>query len=219
MGSDNLFHKRKARRGESLRRKKARRASYDTVLIVCEGEKTEPHYFMELRDDLKLNSANIEITGNTGGSSPMNVVDYGFEHYEEYDQTFCVFDKDRHTNYQAALSKIRNKKKRKGHAILPITSVPCFEFWLLLHFCYTTKNFATGPGSICEWVIADLKSELPGYAKGTMGIYEQLKERLPTAIENSCKVANYCKSAGTDHPSTQIHELVEYLQNLKNWKL
>jgi hypothetical protein len=47
MGSDNLFHKRKARQIESLRRKKARRASYETVLIVCEGEKTEPNYFKE----------------------------------------------------------------------------------------------------------------------------------------------------------------------------
>ncbi len=76
MGSDNLFHKRKARQSESLRRKMARRASYDTVLIVCEGEKTEPNYFRELRNDLKLNSANIEITGDAGGSSPMNIVNY-----------------------------------------------------------------------------------------------------------------------------------------------
>jgi hypothetical protein len=49
MGSDNLFHKRKVRRAASLRRTAARRDSYDTVLIVCEGEKTEPNYFRELR--------------------------------------------------------------------------------------------------------------------------------------------------------------------------
>jgi len=215
MGSDNLFHKRKARQVESLRRKKARRASYDTVLIVCEGEKTEPYYFKELRDDFKLNSANIEITGDTGGSSPMNVVNYAFDHYEEYDQTFCVFDKDRHTNYQQAFNKVRDKKQRKEHILQAITSVPCFEFWLLLHFRYTTKNFDTGPGSICDLLIAELKSNLPGYAKGSKGTYGWLKDKLPMAIENARKVADYCKSTGTDHPSTQIHNLVEYLQNLK----
>ena len=215
MGSDNLFHKRKARQAESLRRKKARRASYDTVLIVCEGEKTEPNYFRELRDDLKLNSANIEITGDAGGSSPMNIVDYAFDHYEEYDQTFCVFDKDRHTNYQAALSKIRDKRQRKGHMLRAITSVPCFEFWLLLHFRKTTRNFDTGQGSICDRVISALKNDLPDYAKGTKGIYWATKDNIGTAIQRAREVNDHCKHAGTDHPSTQIHELIVYLQQLK----
>jgi hypothetical protein len=43
MGSEDLFHKRKARSANKLARKKANRASYDRILIVCEGEKTEPH--------------------------------------------------------------------------------------------------------------------------------------------------------------------------------
>jgi hypothetical protein len=40
MGTDDLFHKRKARKAESHRRKKAMRAPYERVLIVCEGMKT-----------------------------------------------------------------------------------------------------------------------------------------------------------------------------------
>jgi len=39
MGTDNLFHKNKARKAESHRREKAKRAPYERVLIVCEGEK------------------------------------------------------------------------------------------------------------------------------------------------------------------------------------
>ena len=49
MGSDDLFHKRKARTAELHRRRVARRAPYDRVLIVCEGAKTEPNYFKWLR--------------------------------------------------------------------------------------------------------------------------------------------------------------------------
>jgi hypothetical protein len=62
MGSDDLFHKRKHRQINSLRRRKPQRDPYDMVLIVCEGKKTEPNYFCDLRDDLKLNTANILVS-------------------------------------------------------------------------------------------------------------------------------------------------------------
>lgn len=215
MGSDNLYHKRKARKAASLKRAKAKRDPYDTVLIVCEGEKTEPLYFKELRDDLQLSPLNIEVTGDTQGSSPLNVVNYGLKYCKEYDRVFCVFDKDRHTNYQQALDKIRGRRKAKGHKIEAITSVPCFEFWILLHFRKTTKNFDTGPGSSCDQVITDLKASLPHYNKGTKGLYQSIKKQLPTAIKHAREVTSYCESAGTDHPSTQIHDLIVYLQNLK----
>jgi len=215
MGSDDLHSKRKARGAASLRRAKAKRDQYDTVLIVCEGEKTEPNYFKDLRKTLKLNTANIKIADDTDGSSPINVVKYAFARYEDYDKTFCVFDKDRHPSYQQALDKIRRKKPRKGHTVCAITSVPCFEFWILLHFRKTTKNFDTGSGSICDQVISDLKNFLPLYNKGARGIYQQLKKELPTAIKRAREIAAHCKTAGTDHPSTQIYELVTYLQKLK----
>lgn len=117
-----------------------------------------------------------------------------------------------------ALNAIRDTGQPEGHTLQAITSVPCFEFWLLLHFRFSTKNFDAGPGSICDRVITELKSYLSGYAKGSKGVYGRLKDTLPTAIKNAQKIANYCKSADTDHPSTQIHELVEYLQNLQNGK-
>ena len=72
MGSDNLFHKRKAKAADRLKRRKAKRSPYDKVLIVCEGEKTEPNYFNECIQFYKLNTANVEVDG-TCGSSPMSV--------------------------------------------------------------------------------------------------------------------------------------------------
>lgn len=63
MGTDNFHHKCKAKQASDLQRLKERRAPYDRVLIVCEGEKTEPNYFNELKDYYKLNSANVEVTG------------------------------------------------------------------------------------------------------------------------------------------------------------
>ena len=82
MGSDDLFHKRKARKAEDSARKKSKRQSYDRVLVVCEGEKTEPIYFEEIRVMLELDSANIEIDGSSG-SSPINVVNHAYDLYQQ----------------------------------------------------------------------------------------------------------------------------------------
>jgi len=82
MGTDNLFSKRKAKKVKQLQRAKECREPYDKVLIVCEGEKTEPHYLMALRDHLKLSQANIKIDPNSD-SSPTSVVKYAKELIKE----------------------------------------------------------------------------------------------------------------------------------------
>jgi hypothetical protein len=218
MGSDNLFHKRKARKIESLRRARAKRAPYDMVLIVCEGGKTEPNYFLELRDALQLNTANIEICGKECGSSPKDVVDFALQEYKankDYDRVYCVFDKDQHQTYNEALDRVRQTNLAKGHKILAITSVPCFEFWFLLHFGYTTKGYVAGQGSICAQVIKDLKQHIPGYEKGIGGIYRQiLLDKTDTAVTNAKKLSRHNTNVETDNPSTKVHQLVEYLRTL-----
>lgn len=148
MGTDNLHHKRRKREAASLRRTQAKRSPYDMVLIVCEGGKTEPNYFHELKDAFRLNTANIEIVGEECGSSPRDVVEYAIKKYwenKDYDRVFCVFDKDRHTTYQAALDRIRQTKLSSSHSIHAVTSVPCFEIWFLLHFRYSTKAYGAAP--------------------------------------------------------------------------
>lgn len=171
MGTENLHHKRKERTKASLRRRRALLDSYDVVLIVCEGSKTEPRYFCELRDDLGLNNFNVVVTGESG-SDPDSVVRFGIEIAKEdggYDRLFCVFDRDRHTTYQAAIDRARTSR---GIPVNTITSVPCFEYWLLLHFTYTDRAFAgAGNRSPCDEVISELHHHLPDYEKGNRGIY------------------------------------------------
>ncbi|VAX03989.1 hypothetical protein MNBD_GAMMA19-755 [hydrothermal vent metagenome] len=216
MGTDNLFHKRKAKK---LARQKANRKPYDKVLIVCEGEKTEPNYFKELKDYCKLDSATI--TGDCG-SSPMNVVDYAWDIYCEaekagdaFDRVFCVFDKDAHGDYQAAIDKLTRMRPRK--VFEAITSVPCFEYWLLLHFDYTDRPFhATGKNSIAGMVLQELKQKWPEYEKAVHGAFEQRLRQLEYAKTNAARALKTAQANGTDNPCTQIHELVDYLQNLKN---
>ena len=185
MGTDNLFHKRKERKVELLRRRRAMKAPYDVILIVCEGAKTEPNYFTELKKALRLSNANVRICGR--GSDPLSVVDFAIETFRrepEFDRVYCVFDRDRHTTYPAALDKVRQTRLGKGSKIFAIPSVPCFEFWLLLHFTYTTRLFDAPAGdSICFRVVEELKKYLPAYQKGDQDI---LKEKRADYGKKDC---------------------------------
>jgi len=51
----------KERQLKHLRRKLKQRASYDRILIVSEGCKTEPNYFREIRQTYRLHTANVEV--------------------------------------------------------------------------------------------------------------------------------------------------------------
>ncbi len=217
MGTDNLFHKRKERKAELLRRRRAMKAPYDVILIVCEGGKTEPNYFSELKKAFRLSNANVRICGR--GADPLNVVNFAIESFRqepEFDRVYCVFDRDRHTTYDAALDKVRRARLGKGTKIFAIPSVPCFEFWLLLHFLYTTKPFDAPPGDpICSRVIEELKKHLPTYQKGKHDIFNKTQDRLNDAISNASRVEQFHQTSGTDNPSTCVQSLVEYLRDLK----
>jgi hypothetical protein len=146
MGTDDLFHTRKARESAALQRQKRERARNKRYLIVCEGTKTEPHYFLELLTDLNIRPQVVRIAPNDG-VSPDRVVAHALHLYGEdavlgdtYDTVYCVFDRDRHTTFDAAVQRIKDLAS-EGKPLVAITSTPCFEFWLLLHVGYTDQPF------------------------------------------------------------------------------
>ena len=62
------------RQQKQLARKQGRRASYDRILIVSEGSKTEPNYFREIRAAYRLHTANVEVRPSELGTAPIQVV-------------------------------------------------------------------------------------------------------------------------------------------------
>ncbi|MGK8843839.1 RloB domain-containing protein [Serratia marcescens] len=69
MGTDNLFHKRKAKGRAELSRKGKGKSVSEKILIVCEGGKTEPNYLKEMKKHYKLETASvIEVCGDECGS-------------------------------------------------------------------------------------------------------------------------------------------------------
>ncbi len=220
MGKENRFKKRRPKGARELKRGKHKRERYDKVLIVTEGKKTEPEYFNDLKKYYRINSANIEIDGNSD-SSPESVVKYGKKLYEDerstgdaFDRVYFVFDKDTHLTYPQALDEI--KRYRRKNTFFAINSIPCFEYWLLLHFIYTTEPFlATGRLSAADQVIHKLKKHYPDYDKSASGLFSKLYDKLETATANAINALQAAEQTGTDNPSTRVHELVEYLQNIK----
>lgn len=216
MGSEDLFRKRKERVGADLQRQKGDRAQNKRYLIVCEGTKTEPHYLRELLVDLHIRSQMVRIAPNDG-VSPDRVVAHAAELYKDdatggdaYDTVYCVFDRDKHTTFDAAVQRTKDLSAA-GQPFLAITSTPCFEFWLLLHFSYTDQPFhAVGRKSVGDQVVSALKAK-PGFAKygkGQKGIYVLLKDKTGDAITHAAQLRRHGAATGSVNPATDMDQLV-----------
>jgi hypothetical protein len=204
------------RRPSPLLSRESKREPYDVVLIVCEGSKTEPLYLGGLQRLHRLSSANIEIVPSPG-QDPLSIVDHAAKmaRTEDFDRTFCVFDRDGHAGYDQALRRIAELNSGGGN-MTAITSWPCFEMWLLLHFEYTARPFERVQNtSACDRVIRSLRRHIPDYDKGRAGLYDELLHRRDTALSNALLLERDNAQTGATNPSTRMHSLVEYLLNLK----
>lgn len=224
MGTDDMYSRRKAKNQSDLRRGSSRRSG-DLVLIVCEGEKTEPIYLKEYLTDLGISKkkAEIEVTGECG-SDPLSVVNLAITKFKSknYDHIFCVIDRDKHQKFHDALTKLKNHKwtngrkelKFKAKTYKAIVSVPCFEYWLLLHYKNTTKVFQGNGQNIspCKECIKDLKKSIPEYEKGSCEIYNTTKDKMEKAITRSRNILAI-KREEYQNPITYFHELVEFLKS------
>ena len=172
----------KIRQRAQLERKQTQRASYDRVLIVSEGSKTEPLYFKEIKKAHRLQTANVEVHPSALGTEPIQIVQYAKKLFEAgdphkrvraraFERVFAIFDRDDHKSYFDALmlaesldGKLRNDAKQPVE-FKAIASVPCFELWLLLHY-----EDIRHPVHRDE-VLTRLKQHIPSYDKGAGGSF------------------------------------------------
>jgi hypothetical protein len=110
------------------------------ILIVCEGEATEPGYFKAFQHEVRNRLVHVEVSTETG--VPRTVVEIARRLKNEaevaakqqhdqnlrWDEVWGVFDVDAHPKLDEA------RELAKAHAIELAISNPCFELWALLHF-------------------------------------------------------------------------------------
>lgn len=217
----------KERQRKQLERKQGRRASYDRILIVSEGSKTEPNYFREIRAAYRLHTANVEVQPSELGTAPIQVVQYARDLFENgdrhkniqrraFEKVFAVFDRDSHASYHEALAltaslngKLRNDAKQPI-VFRSMASVPSFELWLLLHF-----EDVQAPLHRDE-VMRRVKLHLPGYDKGAGNAFELTRAHVPIASQRAERLAARFTAQTDPEPFTAIAELVKLLTTLRS---
>lgn len=158
------------------------------ILIICEGLKTEPNYFSGIKKDLRSTALNIEIIDRPENSG-LRLVKHAIILKKEadrednkFDSIWIVLDKDKYTELEETFTLA--KKNDINIAFSAIS----FELWYLLHFTYTTKPWRS---------YAQLKDELlkhlPDYDKSHSDMYERLKNKTSTAVNNAVKLRDYFK--------------------------
>ena len=124
-----------AKKEKNLRGYSSRKVNTKEVkqrfLIVCEGAKTEPNYFKKFRVPKTV----IDVKGV--GENPSRLVQStiilkaeAVEADEEYDQVWCVFDRDDWPpqDFNNAIHQAENHNFKVAY------SNEAFELWYILHF-------------------------------------------------------------------------------------
>jgi hypothetical protein len=102
------------RQKTTYKRKIDSRSERDRILIVCEGEKTEPNYFRSF----PVNSEVVEIVIEGTGCNTVSLVERAIQLINEnsenpYNQVWCIFDRDFFTKVQ----KYRKPPKRSIYSL------------------------------------------------------------------------------------------------------
>ncbi len=199
------------------------------ILIVTEGEKTEPDYLEGLRKRLQLHRSHRITVSNAVGTDPLSVVNTaismrgararqarrGRADVAPYDAVWAVFDTERaDTNPQLEPAK----QEAKNHEIKIALSNPCFEFWLLLHDEYTTASLAKYAD-----VEKRIKKYVPKYDKANIPIKHYIPDKQPNTSDKVAEAVERAKLCRTRHegdmgtawnPYTEMDKLVLEINKL-----
>jgi hypothetical protein len=201
----------------TYQRKAGSRKSYERVLVVCEGEKSELNYFKEIANTYRIPTL-VTVDHAQKRTEPMQIIETARKKLEkepDFEWVYVVFDRDEHQTYQQALVEAkeldrtyRTSQKQKVRFIA-IPSVPCFEFWLLLHYKYHDTRLTTAEA------IKHLKKELPNYSKTMTGIFEITEKKLLQAKQHAAKLRESFKPDDGQDPYTEVDQLIEHLARIK----
>ncbi len=195
-----------------------------TILIVCEDSKSSNYYLQDICRKHHI-LGKVKVTPSRLGSAPISVVNYTIELCSDksanYDMAFCVIDRDSHQSFDLAIETAKSWQAPRGKntELRTITSYPCFELWLLIHFKLTTTEYPK-----FDDILPDLKHTLrehgylEDYKKGdknTFSIFLE-EEKTRTAITHAQHLEKEAEKVNSKNPSTEMHHLFAALNIPKN---
>ena len=199
-GSGRRRERRRGSNGNYRQRSSDKQETLQRFLILCEGERTEPNYLRMFRGP----SSVVDVKGF--GVSPAKIVDVAVDlkGQDEYEQVWCVFDRDDHSvgEFNAAVQRAQSQGVRVAY------SNQAFELWYLLHF-----HFYNTPMPRASY--SDKLNELlpRPYRKNELQMYDLLLAKQSTAVRNAERLLKQYSppNPGKDDPSTTVHLLVQEL--------
>ena len=181
------------------------------ILIVCEGERTEPNYF----DQFEVTNITIDPRGI--GDNTARLVEYAIKESEknDYDQVWCVFDKDSFPNQNFNRAVELAKNENFGIAY----SNESFELWYILHFEFLNSQITRDQYiKKLNNIFKSKKDEgFPdSYEKKDPNIYRIIKPYQHVAIKKKKNLSKdyeseLIPSSATQCPVTYVYKLVEEL--------
>jgi hypothetical protein len=177
---------------------------------------TEPIYLKEVRARLNLKATSV-VVYHGRHTDPEGIVREAIKlsgdqrvkaaksMTEPYDQVWVVFDREglnhpRRDQVPAAM----DLAERNGVKVA--LSIPSFEFWLLLHYEFTTRSFDD-----CSAVQKALKKFIKDYDKSELPV-EDLLNRVKTAMKHAAQCHKHWDEAGGHrNPSTAVDKLLRTL--------
>lgn len=206
MAKNSPWSKRDSGRAPEGSRKRRR------VLIYCEDSKSSADYLKCFPVDGQRVEVKVVGTGMNTDSlvkAAIKAKEEARERKESYSQVWCVFDRDSFPlkNYSVAF------ELAEANTIKLAWTNEAFEFWYLLHFDYidsaiSRKDYAK-----------KLSERGIKYKKTDYHFYKKIKDKQDVAIKNAKKLERYwnesgCRFPERENPSTNIHKLVEFLNEL-----
>jgi hypothetical protein len=204
MKTDGPFSKRNFSLSRPQNTRKLRR-----ILIVCEGEKTEPNYFKKFPANPEVYDT-IDVYG-TGYNTlslvkeAVRIKNAAIQNKAPYIETWCVFDRDDFSieSFGNAIALAEKNQIKCAY------SIEAFEIWYMLHF-----NFYDTALSRTQY--KEKLSELlqRPYLKNDADMFKVLRKFQDKAIQNAGKLyLRQCKlPLREQNPVTTVFKLVERLR-------
>ncbi len=190
-----------------------------SLLIQCEGQKTEPNYLDEFCKACGVRQRLAVKVKQDKGQNAVVTVRAAINEGERkllgekmYDDVWCVLDVE-HAAHAAKLNEAIALAQQ--HGIRLFLSNPSFEVWLIAHFERTKRAFTDS--SAAEAYLSHTywqKHFRSDYDKGDAYLYGKLADRVGNALNNAEWVleAFYENASCRDsNASTQVYQLVREL--------
>jgi len=209
---------------DSFARPAAQTRPPKSILIVTEGQNTEPLYFKNLANHWSLHP-HVTTIEPGGEGIPANLVDTAlnvikqraadekagklpFNQLGSFDEKWIVFD----TEHAARQGRLEDGiELAKKHNIGIAHTTPCFEFWLTLHYALKARPMDTC-AEACKLFEEAAKLPKGSYSKDK-GAAAELIGKLICRVPDAVKNADLLFKQNVDepfpaNPSTSVQDLV-----------